>query len=153
MDIYTFTASLHPIFLYFLCQICKSQIDLFILTNMVCIDFVLQNCSEKLVIMLMFDQHIYHYCSRLLMEILESKESQNAEEIVFNEDGSWTTMKSSSCGGVNGNVENSRGSSPLSTSNGDGQPAPRRSSVNNPVSVSFYALILLITVGLITNIS
>ncbi|KAM3187182.1 hypothetical protein ACTXT7_002788 [Hymenolepis weldensis] len=68
----------------------------------------------------------------LLMEILESKESQNAEEIVFNEDGSWTTMRSSSCGGVNGNVENSRGSSPLSTSNGDGQPAPKKSSTNNP---------------------
>ncbi|VUZ51866.1 unnamed protein product [Hymenolepis diminuta] len=68
----------------------------------------------------------------LLMEILESKKSQNAEEIVFNEDGSWTTMKSSSCGGVNGNVENSRGSSPLSTSNGDGQPAPKISSTDNP---------------------
>ncbi|VDN98134.1 unnamed protein product [Rodentolepis nana] len=68
----------------------------------------------------------------LLMEILDSKESQTAEEIVFNEDGSWVVMKSSDCGGANGNVESSRGSSPLSTSNGDGQSANKSSSVSNP---------------------
>lgn len=73
------------------------------------------------------------------MDILASKESQDVEEIVFNEDGSWTTVKSSvGCAG------SSVDSPPVSSSNGHA-PLAEASSIYpkaNPVRINCGLYIL-----------
>ncbi|VDM34164.1 unnamed protein product [Hydatigera taeniaeformis] len=54
----------------------------------------------------------------LLLNILASKESQDVEEIVFNEDGSWTTMRPVCASEVSCRSDGT--SSPSSVLNGDG---------------------------------
>ncbi|KAM7532630.1 hypothetical protein Aperf_G00000130786 [Anoplocephala perfoliata] len=71
----------------------------------------------------------------LLMDILASKESQDVEEIVFNEDGSWTTMKSSA-----GDAGSSRDSPPVSGSNGH-TPFAESSSVYPKTNLSTAAAV------------
>lgn len=60
------------------------------------------------------------------MDILAAKESQDVEEIVFNEDGSWATMKPATS---NRAAHREGGQSPSlsSCSNGDGACSSNRS--------------------------
>ncbi|CDS41737.1 e3 SUMO protein ligase PIAS2 [Echinococcus multilocularis] len=53
----------------------------------------------------------------LLMDILATRESQDVEEIVFNENGSWTTMRPACTSGVS--CKSDGPSSPSSVLNGD----------------------------------
>lgn len=60
------------------------------------------------------------------MDILATRESQDVEEIVFSEDGSWTTMRPACASGVS--CRSDGPSSPSSVSNGDTACLNRSSS-------------------------